>query len=613
MAPRAPSTVLDDDLLRLRLLLVVFLAALTFLGGYIWRIQMAQSDRYEVDLAKQSIRRIRLPGVRGDLVDRNGVVLAENRPSHGVALYLEELRKPGPWRNTIEHVELVIQQLSKIIGRPPEITRDDIWTHIRRRLPLPLIAWSDIDEVTLARFVESASALPGVDIYTQPVRNYPQQSLACHAVGYVGRADPPKDEQEEPYHFYLPEMAGRAGLEKSMDHLLRGEAGGRLMRVDVSGYRRHDLSIRTPRRGRDVMLALDADAQRIAEESLAGYVGSVVIMSPENGDILALASVPGYDLNSFVPSISSTNWRALMNDPATPLLNRAVAGTYPPGSTFKMITALAGLENNNARIDDVHNCPGYFKLGNATFRCWNRTGHGPLNLEQAIEGSCNVYFNHVGLQCGIDAIYDQATALGLGARSGIELEAEQPGLVPNAAWKRRVYNDGWRDGDTCNVSIGQGALLVTPLQMAMMTSALANGGTVYRPRLVIGVKPEDGDAFEPVPPEVVNRMNWERRHIEVVRLGMKDVVMSPRGTARNTRIPGVVVAGKTGTAEFGRKEDRRRHAWMVAFAPYDKPQYAIALLVDEGVSGGETAGPLMKRILLGLFADDVAAAEGASS
>lgn len=591
--------------MRLWLLLTVFLLALSFLGFHLWRIQVKASEQYETDLTKQSVRRIRIPGERGAMFDRSGVILADNRPSYDIALYLEELRKPGPWKNTVDHVEMIIGQISGILGQPAVIQREDINSHIKRRLPLPLVAWRDLDPGAIARFVESGVAMTGVDFYIQPVRVYPGGALACHALGYVGRADlPAAEESEERFHYHLPEMAGRAGLEKSFDQWLRGEAGGKLLRVDVSGYRRYDLDVRPPRRGHDLKLSLDATLQALAENVMTNRRGSIVIMDPGNGDVLALASEPGYDLNAFVPAISTANWKLLMDDPETPLLNRAVAGTYPPGSTFKMITALAALVNEKCTLDEVHNCPGYFTLGNHVIRCWNRRGHGPVNLEQAIEGSCNVYFNEVGLQAGIEAIYQQATALGLGYRTGIELDAEQPGLVPNAAWKRRVFNDSWRDGDTCNVSIGQGALLVTPLQMAVMTSALANGGLVYKPRLVIGMKSPDSDSFAMKPPEVMNRMNWPRKYIETVRLGMKDVIMSPRGTARTVSIPGVVVAGKTGTAEFGPKEARTRHAWMVAFAPYDQPRYAIALLVDEGVSGGETAGPLMKQLLLGIFRDE---------
>lgn len=600
MASNGHSTVLDDDLLRLRLLLAVFLAAIVFLGIYLWRIQVSSEGRYEGDLAKQSVRRIRIPGVRGAMVDRNGVVLADNRPSYNIALFLEELRRPGPWKNTMEHVQEILGQLSGIMGAEPLVGRDEIWNHIRRRLPLPLIAWRDINETQLARFVEGGSGLPGVDIYVEPVRVYPRQFMACHALGYVGRADPEKSE-EEPFHYYLPEMTGRAGLEQSQDAWLKGESGGRLMRVDVSGYRSRDLSTKSPGRGYDLMLSLDAEIQTVVENALQGLVGSAVVVDPDTGDILAIASAPGYDINQFIPSIPGAQWKALLDDVNKPLLNRAVAGTYPPGSTFKMITAFAALENNKATLTETHNCPGYFRLGNATFRCWLRTGHGPVNLEQAIEGSCNVFFFHLGLQCGIEAIYHMASALGLGQKTGVELKADQAGLVANTAWKRKAMNDAWRDGDTCNISIGQGALLVTPLQMAMMTAAIANGGTLYQPRLVIARRAPGVEAFESIAPVVQNQLNWNRKNMEMVQLGMKDVVMSPRGTARTAQIPGVVVAGKTGTAEFGKKDEKRRHAWMVSFAPFDEPRYAIALLVDEGVSGGETAAPVMKKILQGIF------------
>ena len=232
MARIARTTVLDDDLLRLRLLLVVFLLALGFLGLYLWRIQVAHTDKYEVNLAQQSIRRVRLPGVRGCMYDRNGQILADNRPSYGVVLYLEELRKYRSQARTIDHIEEIVEQVSQIIGLPPEINRRDILTHINRRRPLPLIAWRELDEGALARFVESGLSIPGVDIYTQPVRIYPEKSLACHSIGYVGRADPPEDE-DEPFHYYLPEMAGRAGLERTMDHLLR-EIGRASCRERVS-------------------------------------------------------------------------------------------------------------------------------------------------------------------------------------------------------------------------------------------------------------------------------------------------------------------------------------------------------------------------------------------
>ncbi len=403
-------------------------------------------------------------------------------------------------------------------------------------------------------------------------------------------------------------MAGRSGLEKSLDEILRGEAGGRLLRVDATGFRRYDSGQREPRSGQDVQLTLDARVQALAEEALGEVPGSVVVIDPRNGDVLAMASNPGFDPNQFVPRIPAEQWRTLNEDPLFPLVNRAVAGGYAPGSTFKPVTLLAGLEAGTTQAGEVHTCPGYFALGRTVFRCWYHSGHGPLQLRQAVERSCNVYCFHVGLQTGVDRLAEEARAFGLGRKTGIELDHELAGNVPDPAWKRRTQQDGWRDGDTCNMSIGQGALVVTPLQMASLAATLANGGKVFRPRLVLGQRSPGEPVFTSRAPELVHQMAWRPEDIAVVRNGMRDVVNSSWGTARKVALPGVVIAGKTGTAEFGRKDERKRHAWMIAFAPFDQPRYAVAMLVDEGVSGGETTAPLVKKLMSSLF--EKADAEG---
>ncbi len=599
---------LDDEILRLRLLLVAMMLFLGILAAALWRIQVAHGKQYENSQAKQSVRRVRLPGMRGRLYDRNGQVLADNRPSYGVAIYLEELRQPGPWSRTIDRVESLVTNLSQIIGVPPAVTRAQIKTHVDQRRALPLVAWRDLDEQALARLSEQGHALPGVDVYTEAVRFYPFKATACHVLGYVGRADPTQN-GEEPFHYYLPEMIGRSGLEKTMDEDLRGEAGGRLMRVDVSGLRRDDINQRDPKAGRDVLLSLDIRIQALAEEALGNSPGAAVVMDPDNGDVLAIVSHPGFDPNSFVPFLRSEDWKILSNDELTPLLNRAVAGAYAPGSTFKPVTAMAALESGKFSASTVYDCPGYFQLGRAVFRCWYHAGHGPLNLRQALEHSCNVYMFNMALATGPDYISNQAIALGLGRKTGIELDYESSGLVPNNAWKRRVFRDSWRDGDTCNLSIGQGALTVTPLQMAVVTAAFANGGRVWKPRLVVGERASGATTFERRQPVLENSMSWDPDHLKTVREGMRDVVMSPTGTGRAMGIPGVVMAGKTGTAEFGPAAARKRHAWMIAFAPYDRPKYAVVMVVDEGVSGGETVAPRMRRLMTGLFKDKAAELE----
>lgn len=590
----------NDEFLRLRLLFAGMLVFFLVLGARLWQIQIHRGPSYEQDQIKQSMRRVRLPGMRGRLYDRTGVVVADNHPSYTLNLYLEELRQPGPWDRTIERVEGLLRNLESVLGVPSPLTRADIRNHIRRRLPLPLPAWRDLDERAMARFAEQAGRIPGVDIQAESRRFYPFGARAAHTLGYVGRADIEQD-GEEPFHYYLPEVAGRSGLEKALDIYLRGEAGGRLLRVDVTGYRRYDYRQRDPRPGQDVMLTLDMHTQSLAEDALGDEPGAVVVIDPRNGDVLALVSRPAFDPNEFVPAISSERWLELNNDPRTPLLHRAVAGGYPPGSTFKVITALAGLESGRCAAGDIHVCSGSFQLGRATFRCWYHPGHGALPLRRAIEQSCNVYFFEMGLAMGMPRLHEMATRMGLGARTGIDLDHELAGLVPDDAWKRRTQRDGWRDGDTCNVAIGQGALVVTPLQMAQVAALIANGGRFYRPRLVRGVREFGAEQFAMLPPELVREMQWDPAHLEVVRQGMRDVVHGERGTARSLAVSGYSIAGKTGTAEFGRKEDRKRHAWMIAYAPFEAPRYAIALLVDEGLSGGETAAPRMRRLLQGLL------------
>lgn len=597
MARRVPW---GDEALRIRLVLVVMLLMSVFLGGWLWRIQVTRGPRFEEDQNRQSMRRVRIPGVRGRLFDREGRILADNRPSYTVSIYLEELRQPGPWDRTIDRVEALIAELETVIGMPSILTRDDIRNHIRRRLPLPLVAWRNLDDQAIARFSEQASRTPGVDIQAESMRVYPFRQLAGQTIGYVGRAEIEQD-KTEPYHFYLPEVTGRSGLERSLDNDLRGEAGGRLLRVDVTGYRRYDFKQREPKPGHDVMLTLDMRAQELAEAALADEAGAVAIIDPRNGDILALASNPGFDPNDFIPGISAARWKKLNEDPRTPMLNRAVAGGYAPGSTFKPVTALAALESGRVKRTDTFNCPGYFQLGKATFRCWFHPGHGPVALQRALEQSCNVYFFHAALNAGADRVQEMARRMGLGSKTGVELEYEASGLVPDDEWKRRMMNDAWRDGDTVNISIGQGALVTTPLQMALVTSVLANGGHFYRPRLVRGVRDFGDGAFVLQSPEIEREMNWDPANIAVVRQGMRDVVNGDRGTARRVALPGITIAGKTGTAEFGRKEERKRHAWMIAFAPFEAPRYAVALLVDEGISGGETAAPRVRELLKGLL------------
>jgi penicillin-binding protein 2 len=319
-------------------------------------------------------------------------------------------------------------------------------------------------------------------------------------------------------------------------------------------------------------------------------------MDPRNGDVLALASSPGYDPNDFVPAMPEAVWNRLMDDPAKPMLHRAVAGAYAPGSVFKPVIAFAALEHGKIDAGTRFTCPGHFELGDTRFACWYHHGHGPQQVREALRNSCNVFFFQTGLLCGREMIARTASALGFGEPTGIDLDYEAAGRIPLGRQER-----GWYGGDTCNLSIGQGPVTVTPLQIAVMACAIANGGRVPWPRLVLGIRPPGREGFDPIPPRMVNEMNWSPASLDLVRDGLHDVVMHRSGTGRLARLPGLDAAGKTGTAEFGPKGHDKKRAWMMAYAPATNPRYAVALVLDEGQGGGVDAAPRVRLVLSRLF------------
>ncbi|MDY0148667.1 MAG: penicillin-binding protein 2 [Kiritimatiellia bacterium] len=591
---------------RLLLLWIAMIGVFIALGFRLWNLQVAQGMEYQRRLVRQSLRSVRLPGIRGRIRDVNGVALAENRPSFCVALHLEELRRGGGRSRTVDRAMDMLYRIAETMDRPLELGPADVRTHLGRRTPLPLVAWRDLDETAVARFVEHAHNFSGATVSVEPVRVYPQGGLACHLLGYVGRADidrlPGDGADPERFHYYLPEVAGRSGVEKRLDGVLRANAGGKLeVQVDVAGFKFDEVSRREPGQGSDVVLAVDARIQRAAEAVIQGEKGAAVVVDPRNGDVLALASVPGFDPNDFVPSISARIWNRLLKDERRPLINRATAGEYAPGSTFKPVTLLAAMQSGKIRPDTRFSCPGHLDLGRARFRCWQHWGHGSLDAQSAIRYSCNVYLYHAALTCGEKAVQAMARACGFGRKTGIGLDYERAGLVPDNDWKRRARHDSWRDGDTCNMSIGQGALLVTPLQLAMFASTLANGGTLWQPRLVRQIIRVDGTAQDIAATSAPEGPQWAPAHIKTVREGMREAVNAPDGSGKRAALSGVTVAAKTGTAEYGPKGAGLKMTWMIAFAPFDNPRYAVALLIEDGISGGTTAAPRVKQLLATIF------------
>lgn len=577
---------------RLHRLKIVILSALGILVIALWHIQVGHGEHYANNLEQQSVRRVRIPGVRGKIYDRQGVCLADNVPNYGIALYLEELQLTGKRRNTATETWKAIQRIAAIIGHPPQIDQSRIADHLYSRKALPLVAWQRVDEQAKARLAEAGTRLPGVDIVVDADRVYPQGPTLAHLLGYVGTAEI-QSEEDELYHYYLPDLAGKTGLEKKFDELLTGRAGGRLVQVDVSGFKHDETTLREPVAGGDLKLAIDLRIQRAAEQALGDTAGAVVVVDPRNGDVLAMVSTPDFDPNLFCPKITQDNWRNLLNEPRKPFFNRALNGLYAPGSIFKPLVALAAL-GQGVSPDLTLECTGYFELGNQRFACYMGEAHGRVDLRRAIRVSCNVYFYQLGLKCRYDSIYNMALAAGFGQQTGISLDGESAGLLPGKG-------KAWRGGDTCNIAVGQGALQVTPLQMAMLTATIANDGCLYQPRLIMAEREENAAEFQEIPAVVVRRMPWPAENLALVKNGMRDVVQDAEGTGRLAQLEGIIMAGKTGTAEYGRKGAGQKHGWMILFAPFEQPRYAVAIVMDDAVSGGISVGPRMRQLMREIF------------
>lgn len=578
------------DSWRIALLALVFTAGIAFLAASLRRVQVERYAVFSRDQVRQSVRRVQVPGARGRILDRNGVVLAENRASYCIAYYVEELRKRGRWQNTIDAVDADIDRLASVLGIPRVISAEAVASHVMQSLPMPLLAWRDVGQETLARWAEAVEAFPGVDVYVQPERHYPQGALAAHVLGYVGR-DRPHPLPGQKVHFYLPEMIGKDGVERQYNAALTGTSGGQLIRVDARGYKYAVWEGEQAVSGQDVSLTIDVGVQRALEKALKGWRGAGVVVDPRNGEVLALASSPAYSPNDFVPVMPAGLWKRLNADEGLPLYNRAVQGRYAPGSTFKPVTAMAALLQPGFDPHETHSCDGVFVLGTMRLRCWNTYGHGAVAMRKAIEQSCNSYFCHLGHTVGYDAIYKVASDLGVGQPTGIDLPSETRGLLPTPEWKEKNMRDKWRPGDTCHISIGQGLLVTTPLQMALLTSVFANGGTLYRPHLV---RKEAGA-------EKVREMGWPAEAVAVVRDGMHDV--ATLGTGRRVRVRGTEVAAKTGTAEVDVGGVRRKNTWVTAFAPFENPTVAVAIMVENGESGGLTVAPMVRDVLVSVFGE----------
>ena len=619
-----------DSQLAARIPVVGFFIALVFaiFFGRLFQLQLVQTDDLRLRSERNYVRPVRLEAPRGEILDREGRVLATTRPAFGLQVIPNDLRRP----------EVAFGALGMLIDRDAVELRERVGTP-RGRLRFQAVRLAgDLSYDQLARVESHLYALAGVVTDVRPRRHYVGGELASHVLGTIGEIQRNQLETRRYADYRQGEVIGQAGIETMLQSELRGRAGGRNLVVDVAGRVVDVLDEIEPVPGGTVTLTLDRDLQEAAELAFLppvlgerGKMGAAVALDVRNGDVLVLVSKPSFDPNSFAGSIDADTWKGLTEDEWRPLQDRAISGQFPPGSTYKALVAAAGLEEGLVQPRKKVFCPGSFRLGRRSYRCWKKEGHGWVDLERSLIESCDVYFYQLGLELGIDRLAFFARSMGLGSRTGIRLPQEQPGLVPTSAWKERRFKEVWMRGETVSASIGQGFNLVTPLQLAVAFAAIANGGNVLRPRLLLRSEDPEGNV-EPGPaPEIKATVPVAPEHLARVRDALEGVVHKRGGTGWRSRVPDVRVAGKTGTAQVvglkhteGLEEHEidirhRDHAWFVGYAPAGDPEIVVAVVVEHGGHGGAAAAPIVQKVLETYFekqkqpgASRVASAGGAS-
>ena len=582
------------------ILCVVVAFAVLFMR--LFYLQIMKGEEFMRLSENNSIRLESIVASRGLIYDRHGLLLVDNRPSFDLSIIPRDAK---PLDQTLKKLALHLN-----------ISLEGLEAKLEGCFGLssykPILLKQDIGRDAMAAIEVHKYDLPGVIINIRPVRHYINGQHAAHLIGYLGEINA-KELQSTTYQGCRGgDYIGRFGAEKSFEEVLRGRRGGRQVEVNVKGQVVKALQTVDADPGKNLYLTIDYALQQMVEDLLKDRVGAVVAMDPTSGAILVMASSPTFDQNAFVSGMSQEEWNALTTNTDYPMNNRVIQGEYPPASTYKIVTAIAGLETGEIDLDFTVNCPGHLAFGNRVFRCWKRGGHGKVNVVRALAESCDVFFYEVGNAVGVDRLASYANMLGLGKRTGISLENESKGLIPTAAWKKERLGESWQRGETLNISIGQGFNLTTPLQMLVLISAVANGGTLYRPQIIHRIEAADGFLVEDIQPNVTGSLSIRPETMQIVRQGLWEAVNTKGGTARGIKLKKYAISGKTGTAQLvarkkpepGKKEneedvadEHKDHAWFVAYAPSETPQIAVAVIVEHGEHGSTAAAPVAKEII----------------
>ncbi len=586
-----------DRVLNRRLMFIVLLNLLAFvvIAVRLYYLQIMEADKYRVMSEENRISTRFLVPPRGMIYDRNGEVLAKNNQDFQALLIAEQT-------NDISQTVETFQKLLPLSEEEDEKVAQSIKNR-RRFIPIKLksnLQWDEVSKIML-----NAPDLPGIEINEGLNRFYPYADLYAHVLGYVGPVSD-RDKKDSPLYLVPGFKIGKSGLEKAFDYKLQGQGGTVKLEVNAYGRVMKEIERDAGSEGQSIQISIDSRLQKAAYKAFGEHSGAAVVLDVHTGEILALVSTPSFDPNLFTNGISYKHWNELLNNERTPLINKAVSGQYSPGSTFKIVVALAALEAGVVDVDTHFNCLGGMDIGSNRFHCWKHVGHGPLNIIEALKYSCDIYFYEAAMRVGIDKIHDMALKLGMGQVLDVGLDNQKSGLIPSQEWKRKTKGTFWTKGDTANAGIGQGYVLATPLQLATMLARVVNGGYAIKPTFF---KPSAGELRK------IKRLDISRRHIEIVKQGMFDVVNAIDGTARKARfnLDGVKMGGKTGTTQVRRISMRERrtgiireenlpwrlrnHALFVGFTPIEKPRYAVAVVVEHGSSGAAVAAPIASAIL----------------
>jgi len=574
---------------RARVFFTVLGGLLALILGYYWKVQILDHQKYWQLAESNRLRERILPAPRGVIKERNGkFILADNTAGFKVSII----------RENIKDFEASYRNISHLLG----IDEADLKARIEKYGSVaafqPIVVKDNLTTEEVSRIEARKLEFPELEVEIEPKRSYPFGASAAHVLGYLQELSPEDFKTGAAGKRHWGDMAGKTGIERQYDGVLTGEDGRLLEIVDSLGRSRGEMTRVEPRQGKSLRLTLDYDLQKKAEELLQGKEGTIVAMDPKTGEVLALASFPTYDPNKFISRFSPEEWLSLINDPAYPLENRAIRGLYSPGSIFKIVMAAAGLDAGFVNGQTAYFCGGSQEIYGNVFSCWFKPGHGMMNLTNGIKNSCNVYFYNLGRRMGIEPIASYARLMGLGQKTGIDIPGEKEGLVPDPEWKLKTSKAPWFRGETISVSIGQGPLLVTPLQIADMVACVANRGVRVVPSLV---PPENGKEESRKTAVPIKRETFE-----TVIQGMW-MSVNDQGTGRGARVEGFDVCGKTGSTQWisteraeklqqQGKEIRKTHSWFAGFAPRSEPKLVVTVLVEFGGSGGATSAPLAGQI-----------------